>query len=158
MNGQMVNLSVNSDPSRELVEAARHHRIDRLGYFMRDLADTPESHVASKHYDVVHRRAETSNGRDADELADAIAAMAITNAGVGLDIEALFSHRDHDVHGQLQLANDIVQMSGIVALMARRYALQCAAAIVYADSNKRVFEDDDGCLIVTESDGKTFVA
>ena len=158
MDDQMVKFSVNSDPSCELVEAARQHRMDRLGYFVRNLADTPESRAAGKHYDATHRRAEKNEGRDADEIADAIVAMATTNAGVGLDIEALFSHRDENAYEQLQLANDIVQMSGIVARIARRYALQCAAAIVYADSNKRIFEDDDGCLIVTESDGKTFVA
>ena len=158
MNGQTVKFSVNSNPSRDLVEAARQYRMGRLGYFMRDLADTPESHAAVEHYDVAHRRVEKSKGHDANELADAIAAMATTNAGVGLDIEALFSHRDANAYEQLQLANDIVRMSSIVALMARRYALQCAAAIVYADSSKRVFEDDAGCFIVTESDGKTFVA
>ena len=157
MDDQTVNLSVNPNPSRELVEAARQYRMGRLGCFMRSLADTPESRAAAKHYDAAHHRAEKSKGHDADEIADAIVAMATTNAGVGLDIEALFSHRDDDTREQLQLANDIVQMSGIVAHMAHCYALQCAAAIVYADSNKRVFEDDNGCFIVTESDGETLV-
>ena len=158
MDDQTVRFSVNSDPSHNLVVVARQHRMNRLSYFMRNLADTPESHAAVKHYHAAHRRAEKGKGRDIDELADAIAAMATTNAGVGLDIEALFSHRDANAREQLQLANDIIQMSSIVALMARRYALQCAAAIVYADSNKRVFEDDNGRFIVTESDGETFVA
>ena len=158
MDDQTVKFFVNSNPSRELVETARQHRMDRLGYFVRNLADTPESRAAGKHYDAMHRRAEKSKGRDANEIASAIAAMATMNAGVGLDIEALFSHLSDDAREQLQLANDIVQMSGLVALMARRYALQCAAGIVCVDSNKHVFEDDDGCLIVTESDGKTFVA
>lgn len=158
MDDQTVRFSVNSDPSHNLVVVARQHRMDRLSYFMRNFADTPESRAAGKHYDATHRRAKKSKERDANEVANAMAAMATTNAGVGLDIEALFSHRDDDAREQLQLANDIVQMSGFVARIARRYALQCAAAIVYADSNKRVFEDDDGCFIVTESDGETFVA
>ena len=158
MDDQTVRLSVDSDPSYDLVVVARQHRMDRLSYFMRSLADTPESRAAAKHYDAAQCRVEKSKGCDADEIADAIVAMATTNAGVGLDIEALFSHRDDDAREQLQLANDIAQMSSIVAHMARRYALQCAAAIVYADSNKCVFEDDDGCFIVTESDGETFVA